>query len=103
MSTAIDISMASRFQLNGLQTSSNTNMPFVASNTVAIVDSSSKDRLNIFAYICKNIMSSKLHMPPGRAFLNTLRINLPWIRDVVGSMVRKNEGIPIVKALIKDS
>lgn len=96
----IDKKINKRFQLSGLQTSNRTKRPFVAKRIVAVVDSSLKSKQNIDEHICSSIIIEMLHNPPGRAFFKTFTINLPFTIDVVGSIVRKNEGIPIVNVLI---
>ena len=100
MLITIDKKIAKRFQFSGLHTSNRTKRPFVAKRIVAVVDSSFKSKENIDEQICNIIMIEMLHSPPGRAFFKTFTINLPFTIDVDGSIVRKNEGIPIVNVLI---
>ena len=40
---------------------------------------------------------------PGRAFLMTLTINLPWNLLLFGSKIRINDGIPITNVSIKNN
>ena len=96
----IDKKINKRFQFSGLHTSNRTKRPLVAKRMVAVVESSFNSKQNIAEHIWSAIIIDTLHRPPGRAFFKTFTINLPFTIEVVGSMVKKNEGMPIVKVLI---
>ena len=99
--TSIEKKIAKRFKLKGLQTSNKTEKPFVASKTVATVESSSNSNEKIDVKTCKAKIINILHIPPGKAFLKTFEINRPLTMAVVGCNVSKNPGRPMVSELMR--
>ena len=95
------ITITNVFKLfSGLQTSCKTTRPVKPKSTAEIEEISPNPNENSLENICTDRIINKLQTPPGNAFLSTFFINLPRTRSVLGSIVNKNDGKPIVIALI---
>ena len=80
----------------------NTIKPIMHNSIVAAVATSAEDRPNTFPHHTMAPTAIKSVSPAGNALRKTLIINFPLIRLLLGSMARKNAGIPIVNPLIND-
>ena len=96
----IKITTASFNLLSGLHISTKTVKPVTPNNVAQTYGSSEALIENKLKIIWTKIITTKLQIPPGVAFLKTFLIKLPLTTVVVGSNVRKKEGKPIVNMLI---